>query len=776
MDAVFKLAAVYSIVDKLSAPVKAMAGTVTKFENQLNKAKGVSNFGMKMGAMGAVLNESGNTMKNMMQGFIEPFAKVEDASAALKTVVTSTMGGAEKSIKATQKAAIEWSKIHTDSAEKFMQTSYMMASAGLNDVQSIEATKTAMTVAKATMGDSGEAASLIATLYNNMGDKTRDAGTEMQRLGDIVTKTQQTFQFKNLGQLTEGLKYAVPTALQFSMSIEEVNTVIGQLNNAGITGGQAGTAFAATMRQMNKASAELGFSIARTADGGVSMIGTIENIRAKYGSFAQMTTDQQEAFKKAFGDEGLRAISLLMDKTGDMNKNLKAVTNSTNAARDAQKTMEDTVHGRAIIAAQRLEALKIAFGEKLLGNKQMIDTIIPRFTSLVEKIGNMVLAFTEAHPVLSSNLMMLFALSTGLLLLIAPILSVGSKFFIMAGQGLRGIIKLVKGIKWLQAALRSESMRTGIAALKTKLVDAFDAGRGAVRRCIGSLKSFMTSCGKASKAAGTAAVQGLKKMALGMAGVAKQALRAAVTAIPAMCGAVWSLTAALLANPITWIVLALVALGAIIYYLIQKWNTFSDTTKMLIAIFFPLGAAIAWLANNWDMVKQAAENAWNGTVEAVKSAFVWIQDCINGGIAWMNGMIETFFTSGAALWGAFTDGIRSALYSPVEAVQEGLQWIRNMLPFSDAKEGPLSQLTHNGKKLMSTIADGVHMEAPKLYDAVGQGLNIEGIMQNPAWRGISGEGGQKTIFSGNTITIQVEKMDSPDDFAAAMKQFASEIG
>lgn len=265
-------------------------------------------------------------------------------------------------------------------------------------------------------------------------------------------------------------------------------------------------------------------------------------------------------------------------------------------------------------------------------------------------------------------------------------------------------------------------------------------------------------------------------MTLALAGMARQAIMTAVMAMTPLIAAVWSFTAALLANPITWIVLAFIALGAILYYLIKQWNTFSDTTKLLIACFFPLGAAIAWLANNWDMVKQAAENAWNGTVEAVKSAFVWIQDCINGGIAWMNGMIETFFTSGAALWGAFTDGIRSALYSPVEAVQEGLQWIRNMLPFSDAKEGPLSQLTHNGKKLMSTIADGVHMEAPKLYDAVGQGLNIEGIMQNPAWRGISGEGGQKTIFSGNTITIQVEKMDSPDDFAAAMKQFASEIG
>ena len=55
----------------------------------------------------------------------------------------------------------------------------------------------------------------------------------------------------------------------------------------------------------------------------------------------------------------------------------------------------------------------------------------------------------------------------------------------------------------------------------------------------------------------------------------------------------------------------------------------------------------------------------------------------------------------------FTEGIKSAVSAPVTAVKSGLQKIRNMLPFSDAKTGPLSTLTLSGKRTMSTYATGI---------------------------------------------------------------------
>ena len=85
-------------------------------------------------------------------------------------------------------------------------------------------------------------------------------------------------------------------------------------------------------------------------------------------------------------------------------------------------------------------------------------------------------------------------------------------------------------------------------------------------------------------------------------------------------------------------------------------------------------------------------------------------------------MGATFFNSGAALWDAFTQGIASKLSGPAEMVKAGLQYVRNMLPFSDAKEGPLSQLTKSGRAIMTTIASGVPQGYGLLQAAVATGF------------------------------------------------------
>ena len=48
---------------------------------------------------------------------------------------------------------------------------------------------------------------------------------------------------------------------------------------------------------------------------------------------------------------------------------------------------------------------------------------------------------------------------------------------------------------------------------------------------------------------------------------------------------------------------------------------------------------------------------------------------------------------------------------PVEAVKGALSRIRQMLPFSDAKEGPLSQLTLSGRRVFETIHTGMSQTA-----------------------------------------------------------------
>ena len=109
----------------------------------------------------------------------------------------------------------------------------------------------------------------------------------MTRLGDAVAITMQLNQIKDLAQLGEGMKYATSAALLYQDSLESALVAVGALNTAGLAGGQAGTAYAAALRTMTRASRMLGFEIARSADGGLDLVGTLQNIRDLYGDSSQ---------------------------------------------------------------------------------------------------------------------------------------------------------------------------------------------------------------------------------------------------------------------------------------------------------------------------------------------------------------------------------------------------------------------------------------------------------------------------------------------------------
>ena len=92
-----------------------------------------------------------------------------------------------------------------------------------------------------------------------------------------------------------------------------------------------------------------------------------------------------------------------------------------------------------------------------------------------------------------------------------------------------------------------------------------------------------------------------------------------------------------------------------------------------------------------------------------------VKNTVTGAVTW-------FFDSGRKIVSTFANGIRSAFSGAVDAVRGGLQRIRNFLPFSDAKEGPLSTLTLSGQRTMTTYAHGLTLAQDAPADAMEQGL------------------------------------------------------
>ena len=142
----------------------------------------------------------------------------------------------------------------------------------------------------------------------------------------------------------------------------------------------------------------------------------------------------------------------------------------------------------------------------------------------------------------------------------------------------------------------------------------------------------------------------------------------AAVATKGWAAAQWLFNAAMTANPIGLIVAAIAAV---------------------------IAAGVA-LYMHWDTVKAKFFEVWEG----IKNWFASF----------------SLYDSGMKMLQTLADGIKAAAYAPVEAISGALGKVREYLPFSDAKVGPLSQLTLSGQKVVDTLREGM-LSANPLTDA-----------------------------------------------------------
>ena len=139
---------------------------------------------------------------------------------------------------------------------------------------------------------------------------------------------------------------------------------------------------------------------------------------------------------------------------------------------------------------------------------------------------------------------------------------------------------------------------------------------------ISGIKNVTSSIFEFSRAAIVNGAMAVKNFIMSMANMARQAIVTAVTAMPGLIASVWSFTAALLANPLTWVVIGIMALIAVIILLWQNWDTVSSA-----------------LVGAWDWIKQAAINVWNALANWFMQYWPYLLGIFTGGIGLVIGLI-----------------------------------------------------------------------------------------------------------------------------------------
>lgn len=126
------------------------------------------------------------------------------------------------------------------------------------------------------------------------------------------------------------------------------------------------------------------------------------------------------------------------------------------------------------------------------------------------------------------------------------------------------------------------------------------------------------------------------------------------------------------------------------------------------------GAISGGISAIWDGIQNGVKTGIDNVVNAVTGIKDTICNFFAGAGQWL-------FDSGAAILKGLGDGIMSAVSGVVDTVTGAVSWIRDLFPFSPAKEGPFSGhgwVLYSGMSIMDALADGVEKRAGATFQTI----------------------------------------------------------
>ena len=660
MENVFRLSVIVNMIDNLSRPIVTVRKEIDTTVSSLDKLQTKA---LNMAKQGSVMTGLGSTITNAMMGPVNATNETKKAIGELSSLGLEDLALLEN-------AAIQFSdKWAGTTKSKFITAAYDIKSgvASLSDEGVAKYTEFAGITATATKSTIAEMTSLFATGYGIYKDYYSNLSDiefgEMFSAG--IADSVRAFKTSGSG-MAQSIQALGAAATNANVPFEEQLSILGMLQ-ATMSGSEAGTKYSAFLRSAAKAGEELKLPFTDANNNLRSMPEILGILRSEFGD----TLDAAEKMKisRAFGtEEAIKLIDLLYGKTGDLQDNILLLYGSMGQGIGLTTEMANKINATD---PSKMDVIrqKIHNVTETLGNG--LSPAVMDLMNSGEKVISKVATWAENNQQLAGTVMKMI-LFFGILVSVGGFLAISFGSLGFLGTKIISILKLIIG--------SGKNLKSGFETLQLIFLYAGDG-----------LKKFGSF--------GLKAFGAVKSLGLGIFNFGKQAIFAGIKAIPGLVSSVWSFTAALFANPVTWIVIGVIALIAALYL----------------------------LHKNWDKVTQFLNGVWSGAVTKVTETWINITTSITDSIT---NFLPKVKESGAKIFTTLTDGIRSVINKPADLVKEGLGKIRNLLPFSDAKTGPLSKLTLSGKRIFETITVGMRasksMPHQMFEDAMNFGKNFSG--------------------------------------------------
>jgi len=416
-----------------------------------NMGTGMKNWGGRMMMQTGLVYQAAQNLSRKFNTVVDAFTSVETKGKELGMVLAPMGGSINKSINLATQSAFDFSKKFSTSATEIMEAQYLIASAGISKpLITTKAAEWTIKLARATREGVASAANIWANAANTFFDAGRMTESEMRRLSDTLTRTQQKFQFENLFQLGDGINYAGAAARTMNISIESTATLLGVLNTSGIQGTMAGTSLQQTFLRLNKIQKKVGLQFKDTSDGGLDVIDVFEQLKAKTEG---MTNSAKTLYLQTlFGDRAFKAVATIIDKLDQVKEDLIDVSS---AAGVTQKSFEDMENTTAAAFAKLRNNFFYLFN--VIGSQ--LGPSLVKLSKIAVKSIDKISAFIKLHPMIGKLVGGFFGIGAAIAGIGIPLMT----FIGIFAWGAGSIISLVGGISGALAAVGPILAGIGIA-------------------------------------------------------------------------------------------------------------------------------------------------------------------------------------------------------------------------------------------------------------------------------------------------------------------------
>ena len=783
LESVFKLSLVMNMVDNLSGP---MADVASRVGADVSKLDALSNTFGGMVKAGAVMQETGSQITGAVLAPVEATFETRRAIGELASLGVKDLEAVED---AARSFSDQWAG--TTKAD-FISAAYDIKSgiASLSDEGIAQFTELAGLTAKATKSSVGEMTSLFATgygIYKGYYDDLSDLEFGEMFSAGIARSVQQ---FKTDGsQMAGAIQTLGASATTANVPLEEQLSILGMLQ-ATMGGSEAGTKYKAFLQSAAKAGDALGLSFVDANNQLLSMPEILDALRGKFGD--TMDAAEKMELQKAFGtSEAVALIDLLYDKTDDLQGNIldmyDALGSGASVATGMANAINETEPERYERLNQRIQNVKESIGNMLLPtvndlmgvgeailsktaswieqNQELVKVIMLTVLGLggfltvggavITVVGGVGLVITKAvtafkilkagfgiakaamGPLISSVWSFTAALLAnpvtwvviGIVALIAAIVLLYNKC-----EWFRNLVNNILSFFREKLGAALDTAKAVFAGIGNIIGSVMGAARDTVAEKLDNMRAAYEAHGGGIRGAAAAAIEGVKenytagftfldKLTDGKLSAIKDKFSERMSSLTGVVSSSMSAAHDAAVQNLSNMQAAYEAHGGGIQGAAAAAMTGVRGTFEVGYTFLNnltggrLGEIRGKFVDGVSSIASGVRERFESVRSAFTSGLATIQTTISGAVTW-------FFESGKKVVSTFADGIRSAFSGAVDAVKGGLQRIRNMLPFSDAKEGPLSTLTLSGQRTMTTYASGLEQASNTPAQAIEKGLGM----------------------------------------------------